>query len=82
MVGHLALDQSIGVRIPVSQPIFPTQNGCRRASVFSILMMYGGHQVTGAPDAGFSVLGALPTLGLPTPGKRSAARSPHLPAIP
>ncbi len=56
MVGHLALDQSIGVRIPVSQPIFPTQNGCRRASVFSILMMYGGHRVTGAPNAGLPVL--------------------------
>ncbi len=77
MVGHLALDQSIGVRIPVSQPIFPTRNGCHRASVFSILLMSdGGHRVTGARNVGFPVLGTLPT-----PGKGSAACSPYLPAI-
>jgi len=53
------------------------------ASVFSILMMLNGnHQVTGAPNLGLPVLSALPTLGLPTPGKSSAACSPHLPAIP
>lgn len=64
MVGHLALDQSIGVRIPVSQPIFLTQDGCHVASVFSvffsILMMSNGrHQSAGAPNPGLPLLSAF-----------------------